>query len=100
MRKILRDLSGSGQITKTQNEMNVIKTDIGGVVIIEPKVFGDHRGYFFESFSERDFNVGMESVILNEAAISDSLQMTHPLDVSGFKSIDKSDLSVMKYYNK
>ena len=48
----------------------------------------------------RYFSVGMESVILNEAAISDSLQMTHPLDVSGFKPIDKSDLSVMQYYNK
>lgn len=36
--------------------MNVIKTDIEGLFIIEPKVFGDHRGYFFESFSERDFN--------------------------------------------
>ena len=36
--------------------MNVIKTDIEGLLIIEPKVFGDHRGYFFESFSERDFN--------------------------------------------
>lgn len=35
--------------------MNVIKTDIDGLVIIEPKVFGDSRGYFFESFSERDF---------------------------------------------
>lgn len=35
--------------------MNIIKTDIPGVVIVEPKVFGDHRGYFFESFSERDF---------------------------------------------
>ena len=35
--------------------MNIIKTDIPEVVIIEPKVFGDHRGYFFESFSERDF---------------------------------------------
>lgn len=35
--------------------MNVIKTDIQGVVIVEPKVFGDHRGYFFESFSEKDF---------------------------------------------
>ncbi len=37
------------------NIMNIIKTDIEGVVIIEPKVFGDARGYFFESFSERDF---------------------------------------------
>ena len=35
--------------------MEVIKTDIEGVVIIEPKVFGDERGYFFESFSQREF---------------------------------------------
>ena len=48
----------------------------------------------------RYFSVGMESVILNEAAISDSLQMTHPLDVSGFKSIDKADLAMLKYYKK
>lgn len=36
--------------------MNVIKTDIEGVVIIEPKVFGDDRGYFFESFSQLRFD--------------------------------------------
>ena len=36
--------------------MNVIKTDIEGVVIIEPKVFGDERGYFFESWSQREFD--------------------------------------------
>lgn len=36
--------------------MNVIKTTIDGVVIIEPKLFGDERGYFFESFSQREFN--------------------------------------------
>ena len=36
--------------------MEVIKTDIEGVVIIEPKVFGDHRGYFFESFSQKEFD--------------------------------------------
>ena len=35
--------------------MTVIKTDIPGLVIIEPRVFGDNRGYFFESFSERRF---------------------------------------------
>ena len=35
--------------------MNIIKTDIPEVVIVEPRVFGDNRGYFFESFSERDF---------------------------------------------
>lgn len=35
--------------------MEVIKTNIEGVVIIEPKVFKDARGYFFESFSQREF---------------------------------------------
>ncbi len=35
--------------------MNFIKTDIEGVVIIEPKLFEDRRGYFFESFSQREF---------------------------------------------
>lgn len=36
--------------------MNVIKTEIEGVVIIEPKIFGDERGYFFESWSQKDFD--------------------------------------------
>ena len=36
--------------------MNVIKTDIEGVVIIEPTVYGDERGYFFESWSQREFD--------------------------------------------
>ena len=36
--------------------MNVIKTDIEGLVIIEPKVFFDDRGYFFESFSQKEFD--------------------------------------------
>ena len=35
--------------------MNVIKTDIEDVVIIEPDVFGDARGYFFESYSQKRF---------------------------------------------
>lgn len=35
--------------------MEVIKTSIPGVIIIEPKVFGDHRGYFFESFNAKEF---------------------------------------------
>ncbi|WP_353614665.1 dTDP-4-dehydrorhamnose 3,5-epimerase [Mangrovibacter phragmitis] len=36
--------------------MNVIKTDIPDVLIFEPKVFGDDRGFFFESFSQRVFD--------------------------------------------
>ena len=35
--------------------MNFIKTDIDGVIIIEPKVFEDNRGYFFENYNEAEF---------------------------------------------
>ena len=36
-------------------EMEVIKTDIEGLVILEPRIFKDERGYFYESFSQREF---------------------------------------------
>ena len=36
--------------------MEVVKTNIEGVVIIEPRLFKDDRGYFFESFSQREFD--------------------------------------------
>ncbi len=36
--------------------MNVIETSIPGVLIIEPRVFKDARGYFFESYSQREFD--------------------------------------------
>lgn len=36
--------------------MNYIPTEIEGVVIIEPRIFTDSRGYFFESFSQREFD--------------------------------------------
>ncbi len=36
--------------------MNVIKTDIPDVLIFEPKVFGDERGFFFESFNQKIFD--------------------------------------------
>ncbi|MCQ2741068.1 MAG: dTDP-4-dehydrorhamnose 3,5-epimerase [Alphaproteobacteria bacterium] len=35
--------------------MNFIKTELDGVVIVEPKVFEDDRGYFFESYNEDEF---------------------------------------------
>ena len=35
--------------------MKVIKTEIEGVLVIEPDVFGDNRGYFFESFNKKQF---------------------------------------------
>lgn len=37
------------------DDMEVIKTEIEGVVIIEPRIFHDDRGYFYESFSQREF---------------------------------------------
>lgn len=35
--------------------MEIIKTGIDGVLILEPRIFQDARGYFFESFSQREF---------------------------------------------
>ena len=35
--------------------MNIVKTDIPGLVIIEPKVFDDSRGFFFEAFNQKEF---------------------------------------------
>ena len=43
--------------------MEVIKTEIEGVVIIEPRLFRDARGYFFESFSEREFKEKVEPLV-------------------------------------
>ena len=45
--------------------MNVIKTSLEGVVIIEPKVFGDERGFFLETFQKsryREFGIGLDFV--------------------------------------
>lgn len=42
--------------------MNVIKTDIEGVVVIEPRVFDDARGYFFESYSKRRFDEAVRPI--------------------------------------
>ncbi len=48
--------------------MNVIKTAIDGVLILEPKVFGDARGFFMESFNQKTFNdaVGHEVVFVQD----------------------------------
>ena len=45
------------------DKMEVIKTDIEGVLIIEPHLFRDARGYFFESFSEREFKEKVEPLV-------------------------------------
>ena len=42
--------------------MNIIRTSIEGVVIVEPRLFRDARGYFFESFSQREFSEKVRAV--------------------------------------
>lgn len=42
--------------------MTVLKTDLEGVVIVVPRVFADERGYFFESFSKREFDARVRPV--------------------------------------
>lgn len=50
--------------------MNLIKTEIEGVVIIKPNVFTDERGYFFESYSQKEFEEKVWFVQDNESKSS------------------------------
>jgi dTDP-4-dehydrorhamnose 3,5-epimerase len=52
--------------------MNVIETDLPGVLVIEPKVFGDERGFFMESWNERRYGV----VGLPENFVQDNLSFS------------------------
>ena len=49
--------------------MNIIPSDIPEVLILEPKVFGDDRGFFFESYNERDF---IEKTGINARFVQDN----------------------------
>lgn len=48
--------------------MNVVSTEIEGVYIIEPQMFGDERGYFFESFNAKHFHAqtGIEATFVQD----------------------------------
>lgn len=52
--------------------MEIIKTAVEGVVILRPRVFEDARGYFFESFSQREFDeaVGMVTFVQDNESMS------------------------------
>ena len=54
--------------------MNIIKTDIEGALIIEPRIFGDSRGYFFESFNSREFR---EKTGLDVTFVQDNESSSH-----------------------
>ena len=59
--------------------MEVIKTDIEGVLIIEPQLFRDARGYFFESFSEREFKEKVEPLVGYKVGKSRLARMAVPI---------------------
>ena len=54
--------------------MEIIRTNIDGVFIIQPRVFGDARGYFFESFNARDF---AKQTGLNIHFVQDNESLSH-----------------------
>lgn len=54
--------------------MTIVKTGIEGIFVIEPRVFGDSRGYFFESYNERDFT---EQTGINVRFVQDNESRSH-----------------------
>lgn len=52
--------------------MNIIKTEIADLLIVEPKVFGDQRGYFFESYSKSRYQEGG----INDEFIQDNVSFS------------------------
>lgn len=60
--------------------MNVIKTNIEGVVIVEPRLIKTQNGYFFESFSEREFKENVSNIDFRQ----DNESMSHYGVMRGF----------------
>lgn len=54
--------------------MTIVKTEIEGVFVVEPRVFGDSRGYFFESFNQRDF---AQQTGINVTFVQDNESCSH-----------------------
>ena len=72
-------------VTQISNKMDVIKTEIDGVVILEPVMFKDARGYFFESFSQREFeekvrkiNFVQDNESMSSYGVMRGLHFQHP----------------------
>tara|TARA_B100000768_G_scaffold37427_1_gene36143 strand:- start:686 stop:1228 length:543 start_codon:yes stop_codon:yes gene_type:complete len=53
--------------------MNIIKTPIENLLVLEPKVFEDERGYFFESFNKKKF----EDIGINESFVQDNQSLSN-----------------------
>jgi len=59
--------------------LDIIKTDIKGLLIIKPKVFGDERGYFFESFNE----INYQKAGINFCFVQDNISKSKKNTVRG-----------------
>ena len=59
--------------------MKFIPTELPGVVVIEPAVFGDDRGWFYESFSQPKFDAGLQGLGLPQARPLSSATITMPM---------------------
>ena len=60
--------------------MEIKKTSIPGVLVIEPRVFKDNRGYFFESFSQREFDEKVTPVLVEAGILDGSKTVTFVQD--------------------
>ena len=49
-------------------KMNIIPTEIADVLIVEPRIFGDERGFFFESFNQKRWNqlTGLQTIFVQD----------------------------------
>lgn len=75
--------------------MNFIKTEIDGLVIVEPKVFGDHRGFFMESWSERAFaEAGLNYTFVQDNHSSSTVKGT--LRGTHFQRGDKAQAKLVR----
>ena len=59
--------------------INVTKTSIAGVFVIEPKVFGDERGYFLESFNAKEFKekTGIDVTFIQDNQVAGHQEIVH-----------------------
>lgn len=75
--------------------MEILKTDIEGVFIVEPKVFGDHRGYFFESFNAREFKEksGVDVTFVQDNESSSTYGVVRGLH---YQKVDKSQSKLVR----
>lgn len=60
--------------------MNIIKTDISDLVILEPKIFGDKRGCFFDSYDEKIFkSAGINTMFVRDSQTESTLKVLRGL---------------------